>query len=246
MEKIWQERFNVHTYEVDALGKMSLPVLGSLLQETASRHANDLNWGYASLIQKNCIWVLTALKIEMTAYPEWDDTLMIETWPSGKNRLYYFRDFRIKNEQEQTLGIATTNWLIIDIDSRRPARPEITEPFDFTELGTVFPEPPRKWPVSEDITVIETVSVKFDDLDINNHVNNIRYFDWMLRSMEADFRKKHRLRSFEIHFLSEALENDRIQVALKQESGHFEHLLKQEDSGKSVAQARSSWELPAG
>jgi len=242
IQKIWTDSYRVHTYEVDALGRMSLPVLGSLLQESASRHASHLGWGYDAMTRKNCIWVLTALKIELDRDPHWDETLIVQTWPSGKNRLYYFRDFSIKAPQGKCLGKATTNWIIIDVKTRRPAKPEIPESFDYTELNSVFKSQPRKWVLPDTLSSVDSVQVKFDDLDINNHVNNIRYIDWMLRSLESTFRKNHRLCQFEIHFTAEATDRDNIEVWLGRNGSEYEHILKQESTGKTIAQARSLWQ----
>ncbi|MBN2105395.1 hypothetical protein JW835_15255 [bacterium] len=242
IQKIWSDTYRVHTYEVDAEGRMSLPVLGSLLQESASRHANHLGWGYEVLTQKNCIWVLTALKIEMVNDAHWNDEVIIQTWPSGKNRLYYFRDFNIQTSGAKTLGKATTNWIMIDMDSRRPASAEIPEPFDYTQMNALFNKQPRKWPVPGNLSKIRTIQVQFDDLDINNHVNNIRYVDWMLRSLNSPFRKSYRLCEFEIHFTAEATDQDNIQVWLGQNKNAFEHLLIREKDNKAVAQALSVWE----
>ena len=242
MEKIWNESFNVHTYEVDAMGRLSLPVLGSLLQEAASRHATHLGWGYESLIMKNCIWVLTALRIRLSQDPCWNDRVIIHTWPSGKNRFFYFRDFIIENQSGVSFGTATTNWMIIDREFRKPARPEIPEIFDYTKMKKLFETQPRKWPLTEKIPLTETVHVKFDDLDINRHVNNIRHLDWMMRSIPSDFRKQHRLKLFEIHFLSEATELNEIGIYNQQNDMEFQHLLKQQLTGKAVSQAKSFWE----
>lgn len=244
MNKIWTESFNIHTYEVDALGRMSLPVLGSLLQEAASRHAVQLGWGYDALISQNCIWVLTALKIQMDRDPHWEDQIIIKTWPSGKNRFFYFRDFKIENQEGKFLGSATTNWIIINTATRKPVRLEIAEPFDYTEMDSLFEAQPKKWPVREEYPLIETIHVRFDDLDINNHVNNIRYFDWILRSVPSDFRKAHRLKTFEIHFLAEGVEEDKIDVFLHQDGQTLQHLLKRQSDGKSLTQALSQWEKP--
>ena len=242
MEKIWKESFNVHTYEVDAMGRLSLPVLGSLLQEAASRHATHVGWGYQSLIMKNCIWVLTALRIRLDEDPCWNDRVVIHTWPSGKNKFFYFRDFTIENQSGVHFGNATTNWMIIDRQFRKPVRPEIPEIFDFTKMKKLFETQPRKWPVTGKIPLTETIHVKFDDLDINWHVNNIRHLDWMMRSIPSDFRKQHRLKLFEIHFLSEATEQNEIEIGLELNDTELQHLLKQRQTGKVISQAKSVWE----
>jgi medium-chain acyl-[acyl-carrier-protein] hydrolase len=242
MRRIWKESFNVHTYEVDALGRLSLPLLGSLLQEAASRHAMHLGWGYQSLIMKDCIWVLTALKIQLDQDLRWNDRVIIRTWPSGRNKFFYFRDFTIENQNRVIFGNATTNWMIIDRKSRRPARPEIPETFDYATMKNLFDSQPHKWPVIETLIVQEVIQVRFDDLDINRHVNNIRYLDWMMRSIASDFRKRHRLKCFEIHFLSEATEQNEIGICLQQNGTELQHLLKQMQTGKAVSQAKSVWE----
>ena len=57
----------------------------------------------------------------MDEYPEWKDNIEIKTWPKGVDGLFAIRDFQIFRNGE-IIGRATSYWLILDADSKRPKR----------------------------------------------------------------------------------------------------------------------------
>ena len=47
--------------------------------------------------------------------------MTLETWPSGIDRLFAIRDFRMVAGEEVLLR-ATSEWMVIDVNRRRPVR----------------------------------------------------------------------------------------------------------------------------
>ncbi len=66
----------------------------------------------------------------MKRYPAWNERIKLETWPSGAERLFALRDFRVMDSEGEVIGMASTAWLILDIDTHRLIRPkEMIEQF---------------------------------------------------------------------------------------------------------------------
>ena len=241
-KQIWPSSYLVHSYEVDMYGRVTVPNLCRYLQESAYYHAEHLKVGHSALMSKNQIWMLLGLALRMNQYPMWNDTIDVQTWPSRNERIYYFRDYRIL-VKDTLVGVATTKWIIVDLENRRPSREKLDFHTDYLEADQVWPEALVKIPAIESETVQGEYPVKFADLDVNEHVNNIRYMEWILDGFSLDFHRSHQLHEFEIHFQSETLYGDLIELRQDHLNGkNIVHSLIRKSDQKEICRARSAWQ----
>lgn len=239
MQTVWNETFRVHTYETDRLGNLSLPMLCGYLQESASLHANHLKWGYEDLGKQDQLWVLNAMWLKIHRIPHWQDEVQVATWPSGRQGLRYLRDFSVRDQQGHFCVSAATSWVIIDQEKRRPVRMNFE--FEYPPREKICESRPGKIEVADSLDNVKEVQTTYDDLDIQNHVNNLRYIQWMMAAIPSDFRMDYDIDTFEINYLAETNINQSIQVLHRQmEPLQWVHEL-QNHEGKAVCRAVSQW-----
>jgi len=241
----YSEIYNVRSYEVDITMNALLTSIGNYIQDIAGRHAALLGFGFDEMSERNQYWVLSRLKIEITRYPKWRENIIVETWPSGIDRLFANRDFRILNEREETIREARSCWLIISQENRRPQNPEIVfeQIPELAGLSGVKSLP--KIPQMEDTNDPLLYTVKYSDLDQNNHVNNVKYIQHIVDSYPHGFYANHRICTFEINFLSESSIGDQIgikSVCINQDANIYHHTLYQTENEKEICRARVTWE----
>ncbi|MBN1993353.1 MAG: hypothetical protein JW953_11690 [Anaerolineae bacterium] len=239
---VWQDEYRIHSYEVDAKGQLTIPFLCQFMQESAWHHAENLGVGYAALLEKNSAWVLARQWVAMDAFPRWGDTIKIFTWPTGKDRLFWYRDFKILDEASALIGRATTAWLVIDLSKRRPQRANSLNLNLPVDLERMFPRRPGKIDSLSQGLPGYTVQVGYRDLDVNQHVNNVRYIDWILDAFDLDFLKAHNLQELEINYMAEAAYGDEVSVL--QEAGEnlgFRHCLERKGDNLEFCRARTGW-----
>ena len=242
---VWCEYFRVRAYEVDASGRASVAAVANWLQETAGNHATALGWAVDALQAQGCTWVLSRFHLRLMRQPEWREEVRVATWPSGVHRLYAFREFRITDLSEGELGIATTGWVLLDLAARRPIRP----PNALEEMARSTPErviadPFAKLPEVGGAKGAKTFEVRFSDLDMNHHANNVSVIGWALDALPDEVVTGGAPAEVEIEFRAEAVRGDRITVQVQRTSGEntaFLHRLVRESDGREVAQARTVW-----
>ena len=130
--------FCVASYEADLTGKLSLFALFNRFQDLAEIHAAYLQVGYDLLRESKLAWILSRIKVQILSLPGWGDTVQLATWPKGIDRLFAQREFSLKNEMGETLVLATSAWLLVDIEKNRPQRIE-TLPIDLRFPGSRMP-----------------------------------------------------------------------------------------------------------
>jgi len=89
---------------------------------------------------------------------------------------------------------------------------------------------------------VEQLSIGADSIDLNGHVNNVRYIEWMMDCVnEKDGGNTRKIGDFEIIFRAEAFlsENATAHSASLNGDGDHAHLVSA--AGRDLAVARSSW-----
>jgi len=203
--------FKVTSRDLNPKGEARLTSLAGFFQEIAYQHAEKLGFGYHDLLAGQTFWVLSRMKIRILQYPLWDDEIRVQTWPCGLDKLFAMRDFRIFSGSGQVIGLASTAWLIVGNQTRRPARP--SDQLDQYREGQdkPFAEKLRKIALPEDMSRVDLRSVVYSDLDVVGHVNNVKYMEWCIDAAgETGLRRG--IGTFEINFMHESRFGDEIEI----------------------------------
>lgn len=238
LKQEWQMEQMICSYDVDPHQTARLPALCRFMQEAAYHHAEHLGLGHSFLAKRGLAWVLARQRIEVDQLPAWGASITIRTWPSGRDRLFFHRDFEITLNGNRVL-LASNAWTLIDIEKRERANPDIYLSFDLPEGDQVFDSRPARLKgfACADGPSLE---VTHGDLDLNGHVNNVRYIEWILNSLPLGFHEMHSVKALEVNFLSEAGYGQTVLVC-SEEAGPLEysHSIKEKDV--ELFRARSVW-----
>lgn len=208
--------FKVRSYECGADGFASLPAVCNYLQEAASLNAEELGFSKSNFDAQgeNISWVLTRLAVRMFRYPAWEENVKIETFPRGGRKIVAWRDFEVKSEDGETIGLATSEWMLIDLATRKivPIPESVLNACEFGQESVLGAEPftaRLKFPA--DAVTVETGPYKaqHSHIDLNGHVNNVHYIEWLLEPLKAA-----RPSAVELVFRSETLAGDEVSVAI--------------------------------
>jgi medium-chain acyl-[acyl-carrier-protein] hydrolase len=246
---VGRDKYTIRSYEADTQGKATMPLLCRLMQESASNHAEQLGLGITWLMENDLVWVLTRQLIAIDTYPRWGETVQVLTWPTGRDRLLWYRDFKILSSDGNTIGKATTAWLVIDQARRRPQRTDTLPPLDLpSDVEHALPRRPEKVSALSEDAPSHFIRVRYRDLDVNGHVNNAQYVEWALEAFDLDFHRLHRLREIEVNYLVEALYGDTLSAHCERTPGEREgesaylHSLVRGADGLELCRARTVWQ----
>jgi acyl-ACP thioesterase len=244
-EKSWEDQYSISFYEVDTKNEAFLPVLWSFMQETAWHHAEHLRLGYSDLMEHQYFWVLSRLSIQMEEYPRWGDRIKVKTWLTGTGRLFALRQFSIADSKGRVIGMAKSAWLVLDLKNRKPQKiGPVFKHIEHLFNGLPVPEEPEKIPAPVRPRMEKSYTVRYSDIDMHHHVNNIKYIEWILDSFPFEMNQSHRIHSFEINFLGEATHGDQIAIyteTLKETPPAFLQNIIRKDDGRELCRARTGW-----
>lgn len=234
----WSAEHVIRSYEVDPQGLARLPIFCCFMQEAAYAHAEHFGLGHTQLAPRNMSWVLSRMRIEVERRPRWGETVRLRTWPSGRDRLFYTRDFQITNDAGDLLLLASTAWFVIDLGQRERVLPDWWSGCDLPIGPPVFSAKLKR--LKQCACVEGTVqTVNYGDLDQNGHVSNIRYVEWMLNHLPQEFHQRHMLRSLEVNYLNEAVCGHEISICEQVEGLSIGHSIRAD--GRDLCRGRSVW-----
>jgi medium-chain acyl-[acyl-carrier-protein] hydrolase len=207
----WREKFQVRSYDIGLNAMMRMSSVCSYFQEVAGRHANHLNLGYHYMQQSAKAWVLSRLFIKIDKMPAWGQDFFAETWPLGNERIFYRRDYRIDDGQD-TMILATSYWILLDLKTRRPTVIPLDEDVLKTNAGRfAMPVPSDSFQAVSSDTA-ETHNVKYSDLDQNRHVNNARYVEWIFDLLDQEMLEEKAPAFFSIEYKHEVKAGDCVEL----------------------------------
>ncbi len=220
MNLVWQERFKLRTYDVDFRNSMKISSLFNFMQEAAANSASSLGFGYDQMVSQQLFWVISRAKIEFTSFPTLGEEIIIETWPRTIDKLFAIRDFIIYNQNGGEIARATTSWLMINGTNMRPQRLNgngITVS-TFEEKVAIKALCEKLEATNEMNTeTINTVKIGYNDIDINQHVSNVKYVELIFNVYPIERLRDKQITKFEINFLTESKYDDLLTIKRAEE-----------------------------
>ncbi|MDR0714334.1 MAG: acyl-[acyl-carrier-protein] thioesterase [Bacteroidales bacterium] len=233
--------FPLEAYTSDFRGKPTLHAIGGVLMQAATRHAEERGFGYSAMNEQNRAWVLSRLAIEMRRFPINDHQIRVRTWVPEINRLFTERCFSLNDSAGNHIGDARSLWAAIDLETRKPT--VITDMPGFDRFICREPsaiENVRKIPPIKENCTVESFTVKYSDLDINGHLNSIKYIEHLSDTFPVEMYQQQDVRRFEICYTAEGRYGAQLDI-LKKEDHDGVFVMEIKNSEKTICSARVSW-----
>jgi acyl-ACP thioesterase len=91
-----------------------------------------------------------------------------------------------------------------------------------------------------------TVTARYSDIDVNEHVNSARYIAWIVDSYPLEHHQHHELKLIELNYLGETRGGSAISICSEESApGEWSHSLVRPD-GAEVCRARARWSSTTG
>ncbi len=239
----YTKTYSVRSYECDRNNNLRILTLMNIFQDMADIDAGQRGFGLQFCIDNGMTWVGSNYVLEIDRLPKIHEDIRIDTWPSAKNKLSAYRDFEVFGEDGKSIIRASSQWLLINLEKRRPISVIDNMPpaatLDERAIATDFP----KLPETEKVDSQYKFRVRFDDIDLNKHINNAVYVLWATEAVEAEFRLAHNPAKIEVNFRKEGYMGEKIMVLTQMEGLKSIHSIRTYDTEneRELARAIIEW-----
>lgn len=193
-------------------GNLKYTELCNLLQLTAATHSEIGGISFTDMQEFDQAWVLSRMRVEISALPKWKDTVTVKTWINSLENSRSVRALEVYVNGEKVAGCETF-WAVFNTKKRRPEL--LTLAHDHFEL---FPdikatrEGFSKIDINPEKEEVFSKTVILSDLDIVNHVNNVKYLEWCMDLVDENIILKQKIKSFEMNFMKELSLRDEVMI----------------------------------
>lgn len=238
----YRQEFRVHSFEVDPFDHLTVTALGGYLQEAANNNVRALGFGLDALEAQGKTWVLGRQEIDLLEPIRLHDSLEVETWGSGTERLALLRDYEVRHSDGRLLARGLSQWLILDLERRRPVRPETTiAPELLVEQRHVLPPGRERPPRLEKWETEQRLAVRYHDIDMNLHANNTAYLTWLVEGVPPEVWRNQRLVACDIQYLAECHLGAVVLSRSLARGEEFIHSVVRETDDKELARGVTRW-----
>ena len=178
----------------------------------ADFHSNDRGYGMNYLNPIHKTWVLSRLAIEMNEMPKSYDKFFVETWVESAMKFFTSRNFSVVGEDGHQYGYGKSIWAMIDTDTRQPT--DILAIHDGLILKYVETE--KECPIArssrvkmgENAKLVRSINTYYNDVDVNGHINSVKYIEHVLDLFSLEWYKQYRLKRLDIAYVAESHQGD--------------------------------------
>ena len=214
LPKIGKYNFVAEPFHCDFTKHLFIGHLGNNLLNAADFHSNDRGYGVNYLNSVNKTWVLSRLSVELDKIPAIYEDFVVETWIDSVMRYFTNRNFKITNKDGYVYGYGKSIWAMIDTTTRQPVDILKTSNETISEyLETDYANPIKKSSrvkLDDDLKLQQSILTTYSDIDINGHVNSIKYIEHILDLFPIEYYKKYRIKKFDIAYIMESHNNDKL------------------------------------
>ena len=201
-------------FHCDFSHRLFMGHLGNHMLNAADFHSTDRGFGMVFLNTIHKTWVLSRLAIEMDEMPLQNARFAVETWVESAMRYFTNRNFRVVGDDGRVYGYGRSVWAMIDTDTRQPQDILAIDNGAINNwIVTDKPCPIDKGgrvKMTGDAEFVRTINTYYNDVDINGHINSVKYIEHVLDLWDIDFYRQHPIRRLEIAYVAECHAGDQL------------------------------------
>lgn len=241
--KLFEESVKVRYSDMDYDLVLKPSALLHFLQDLASDNAESLGFGYSFVVKNNLAWFLLKYHMEFSDYPSSVYNLKIKTEPRGYNKLFAFRDFELY-DGEKLLGRAASTWSLVDLESKNivPVQGALDfnpymKPFERRDADLAY----QKIRQLQKVDIEKTFEIRYDDVDVNKHVNNANYIVWAFDPLDFEFRQSNKLKTLDVVFKKEIKYGNKVISCVEICGDTTLHVLKNALTDEDLCLISAQW-----
>ena len=227
---MYTKKYYIGSNDIDRFLDLKLSSFFKMMQDIATEHAEVLHIGKADTLDKDLYWVITRVELDILKMPKYLQTVTLTTYPGDDLRFIFPRYFKLEDEEGNLLIKASSTWMVLSHKTHNV----VLNPFNGFKAPTEHLEGEQPLPAKcadDKVIEVEKRKVRYSDTDLNGHLNNTKYIDYVIDVHNGDFYNLHQIKHFLINYDKELL-ND--QVLTLSTNNSFPEVIKGEVDGKTA------------
>ena len=237
----YEDWYTIRNHETDNRQQLTVPALLMLMQEASMHNARRLEISLWDQKMTNLSWVLLRKELNMVKMPSLGDKIKVVTYPAGFQKIFAYRDFWVFDEQGNLLATASSTWTLMNLVERKISKiPDHILTLATPDSDVCLSLPQVKLKISQELKKEYDYTIRYYDLDWNNHVNNIILAKLMIQSTDESYFSSRQMKKFTIHIKAECYLDDLLTIHMTSDENQCFYQISDQDN-KPIAMSISEW-----
>lgn len=227
-----EKEFFIGLRDLEKGNKLSNTSLLSFLEDMGGIHSNIAGNGLNDIDKVKHTWILLGWKIELYKRPVYAETIRIKTWSRKMDKFYAFRDFELYNQSNEKIGIATSKWIYVNIETGKITKTneELENKYQTENISVFENEDLEKLKVPENFENECEYKITKDMIDVNKHVHNIYFLNIAREVIPDSIYENNEFNSFEIMYKKEIKYGENVKCLFTEEEKNYSVIIKDNEN----------------
>lgn len=231
----YEHEFNLTIRDIDKETRLTNKAILSFFEDMGGFHSDLAGYGLKQIEETKISWVLLHWKVKVLKEIKYGDPVKVKTWSRGIKLACCYRDFELYNSNNELCAVGTSKWALYhlekglirltdDIISKFSKEDKVALEFDFKKI-----KEPEKYLDTYEYTVLRS------DIDINNHMHNLRYLDLAYEALPKEVYENITFTDVEIMYKKECFLGDKLKCFYSDNNN--EHIVTIKSSDEKIMHA---------
>lgn len=214
MDVFYKAAYQADSRDMDLFGFRRPSAVLGLLQEAATQGAAAIGLSRRETVERyRGIWILSRIRYTLERPLLWDEPVTVQTWHRGGRAAGSYREFDLCVGEEK-VGEALSLWALVDQDTHKLIRLSDVEEFEGTTGGSLCRDGTlHKVRLPGGMLYAEKRRMHYSDTDLNGHVNNVKYADFVCDALDLERLGKGKYVSgLQICYLAECMAGEELEL----------------------------------
>jgi medium-chain acyl-[acyl-carrier-protein] hydrolase len=236
----YEEQFTIPFALTDVKQEIIISQFLSYCLGLSGRQSESLGRGDLDVFEHyGLVWVVTDYELNIFRLPTYNETVRIVTEAVSYNKFFCYRMFYVYDQEGNLLMDILSYFVLIDFKDRKviPVPDDLIAPYQSEKVKKIQRAP--RYHVLENPDS-KDYRIRYFDIDMNGHVNNSKYLEWMYDALDYEFLLNHRPSHIQLKYVKEVSPGGMISSKVKLDDGNSQHEIWSD--GSVHAQAIIKWE----
>lgn len=186
-------------------GLITNRALLKLLEEVGGYQSDKAGYGILDIDKKGVSWIILEWKVKVIKRPLYGEKLVIRTWGRNVKKATTYRDYEIYSEDNNLYVIATTKWVLININTKKIEKitQDIIDSYKIDEKSVFNEIELDKISIPKNFEKTIKYTPCRSDIDANRHMHNTHYLDIAYEALPEQVYENRPYNNFRICYKHE-------------------------------------------
>ena len=221
--------FYVDYSRVDNLARLSLDSIFQFTQIAVTEYFKSLGFDNRTMkIKYNYAWVFTKVKAIIKSIPYWDSNIYAKCYVTNIKPVKADLETVFYDSNDKELFCIKDEMCVIDLESRKIKK---LSDFGFDKVNTFDSIINGSYEAIDESNLVkyDNLKVKFCDIDVTNHVNNVSYIRFIMNSLGVEFLDNYDITAMDFKYHKESRINEELELYKNSHDDILDILIKRND-----------------